>query len=70
MSMIPPTPTNLYTPMTEVKSLGVPGTRLVKMNSKRVLLAFVSMYRASVSPRSFCGASSGEPREYYDKKIF
>ena len=27
------TKTDLYTPMTEVKSRGFPGTRLVKMNS-------------------------------------
>lgn len=39
--------------MTDVNSLGVSGIKLVKMNSKRVLLHFVKMYRASVTPRSF-----------------
>ncbi len=38
--------------MTEVNSLGLPGTRFVKMNSNLVLLHFVSMYRASVTPLS------------------
>ncbi len=38
--------------MTEVKSLGFPGTRLVKMNSNLVLLHLVRMYNASVTPRS------------------
>ena len=36
--------------MTDVKSLGVSGTRFVKMNSKRVWLHFVNMYNASVTP--------------------
>ena len=34
--------TDLYTPMTEVKSLGLPGRRLVKMNSNLVWLHLVS----------------------------
>ena len=35
--------TYLYTPMTEVKSLGFPGTRLVKMNSNLVWLHLVKI---------------------------
>ena len=42
----------LYTPMTEVNSLGVSGTKLVKMNSNLVRLHFVKMYKASVTPLS------------------
>ena len=39
--------------MTEVKSLGLPGRRLVKMNSNLVWLHLVRRYRASVTPLSF-----------------
>ena len=38
--------------MTEVKSRGFPGTRLVKMNSNLVWLHLVKIYSASVTPRS------------------
>ena len=44
---------HLKTPMTDVKSLGVSGTKLVKINSNLVWLHFVRMYKASVSPLSF-----------------
>ncbi len=39
--------------MTDVKSRGFPGTKLVKMNSNLVWLHLVKMYKASVRPRSF-----------------
>ena len=39
--------------MTEVKSLGVSGTKLVNTNSNLVPLHFVSKYKASVVPLSF-----------------
>ena len=38
--------------MTEVKSRGLPGRRLVKMNSNLVWLHLVRRYRASVTPLS------------------
>ena len=38
--------------MTEVKSLGLPGSKLVKMNSNLVWLHLVNRYSASVIPRS------------------
>ena len=38
--------------MTEVKSRGFPGTKLVKMNSNLVWLHLVKIYSASVNPRS------------------
>ena len=38
--------------MTEVNSRGLPGRRLVKMNSNLVWLHLVRRYRASVTPLS------------------
>ena len=43
----------MNTPITDVNSLGVSGTRFVKINSNRVWLHFVSMYNASVTPLNF-----------------
>ena len=42
----------LETPITDVKSLGLPGNKFVKMNSNLVWLHFVKRYKASVTPRS------------------
>lgn len=42
----------MYTPITEVNIRGVSGIKLVKMNSNRVRLHLVKMYKASVTPRS------------------
>ena len=43
-----------------MKSLGVSGTRLVKINSNLVLLQRVKMYRASVEPRNLDSAERVE----------
>ena len=56
----PVVPKYLCTANTEVKSLGVSGTRFVKMNSNLVLLHLVRMYRASVSPRNLDSAERVE----------
>lgn len=43
-----------------MKSLGVSGTRLVKINSNLVLLQRVNIYKASVEPRNLDSAERVE----------